>query len=92
MNGATSSGKTKSLGVGTTLRIVSGYYRELTVTGDLTPHQICWFISIASFRYMVQESLVGLSEDGAAERHAVPDGLHTLSLALASIMATTMYL
>ena len=92
MNEATSNVKTKSLGVGTTLRIVSGYYRELTVTGDLTPHQICWFISIAFFLYMVQESLVGLSEDGAAERHAVPDGLHTLSLALASIMATTMYL
>ena len=68
MNEATSNVKTKSLGVGTTLMIVSGYCRELTLTDDLTPHQICWFISIAFFLYMVQESLVGLSEDGAVER------------------------
>ena len=79
------------LGVRSTLLIVSCYYGELTVTGDLTPRRFCWFTSIAFFLYMVQESLVGLSEDGAVERHAVPDGLHTLSLALASIMATAMY-
>ena len=46
--------------------IVSGYYQELTVTGDLAPRRICWFISIALFLYLVQELLVGLSEDSAA--------------------------
>merc|ERR1711997_1054553 len=59
---ATFSAKAKSLGVGSALMIVSGYYGELTVTGDLTPRWICWFISMAFFLYIVQELLVGLSE------------------------------
>merc|ERR1712014_501707 len=56
------STKTWALGVGSALMIVSGYYGELTVTGDLTPRWICWFISMAFFLYIVQELLVGLSE------------------------------
>merc|ERR1712038_1483913 len=59
---ATFSAKAKTLGVGSALMIVSGYYGELTVTGDLTPRWICWFISMAFFLYIVQELLVGLSE------------------------------
>merc|ERR1712079_780175 len=59
---ATFNAKVKSLGVGSALMIVSGYYGELTVTGDLTPRWICWFISMAFFLYIVQELLVGLSE------------------------------
>merc|ERR1740122_845310 len=59
---ATFNAKAKSLGVGSALMIVSGYYGELTVTGDLTPRWICWFISMAFFLYIVQELLVGLSE------------------------------
>merc|ERR1712157_298059 len=58
----TFNAKAKSLGVGSALMIVSGYYGELTVTGDLTPRWICWFISMAFFLYIVQELLVGLSE------------------------------
>merc|ERR1712187_645993 len=41
--------------------IVSGYYGELTVTGDLTPRWICWLISMMFFLYIVYELLVGLS-------------------------------
>ena len=41
--------------------IVSGYYGELTVSGDLTPRWICWFISMVFFLYIVYELLVGLS-------------------------------
>merc|ERR1712039_367368 len=33
----TYAAKSKNLGVGSALMIVSGYYGELTVTGDLTP-------------------------------------------------------
>jgi len=55
------SAKAKSLGVGSALMIVSGYYGELTVTGDLTPRWICWFISMIFFLYIVYELLVGLS-------------------------------
>merc|ERR1711879_1015389 len=58
---ATFSAKAKTLGVGSALMIVSGYYGELTVTGDLTPRWICWFISMAFFLYIVYELLVGLS-------------------------------
>jgi len=55
------SAKAKSLGLGSALMIVSGYYGELTVTGDLTPRWICWFISMVFFLYIVYELLVGLS-------------------------------
>merc|ERR1711920_595554 len=37
LTGATFNVKSKTLGVGSALMIVSGYYGELTVTGDLTP-------------------------------------------------------
>jgi len=55
------STKAWRLGVGSALMIVSGYYGELTVTGDLTPRWICWFISMLFFLYIVYELLVGLS-------------------------------
>jgi len=55
------SAKAWNLGVGSALMIVSGYYGELTVTGDLTPRWICWFISMMFFLYIVYELLVGLS-------------------------------
>merc|ERR1711953_1660059 len=61
LDDATFNAKAKSLGVGSALMIVSGYYGELTVTGDLTPRWICWFISMMSFLYIVYELLVGLS-------------------------------
>jgi len=57
----TYAGKSKNLGVGSALMIVSGYYGELTVTGDLTPRWICWFVSMIFFLYIVFELLVGLS-------------------------------
>merc|ERR1712151_578003 len=57
---ATYSAKSKTLGVGSALMIVSGYYGELTVTGDLTPRWICWFVSMCFFVYIVYELLVGL--------------------------------
>merc|ERR1712054_511235 len=55
------STKAWGLGVGSALMIVSGYYGELTVTGDLTPRWICWLISMMFFLYIVYELLVGLS-------------------------------
>merc|ERR1712124_60971 len=56
------SEKAKTLGVGSALMIVSGYYGELVITGDLTPRWMCWFISMMFFLYIVYELLVGLSE------------------------------
>merc|ERR1712151_502000 len=53
--------KARVLGVGSALMIVSGYYGELTVTGNLAPRWICWFLSMSFFLYIVYELLVGLS-------------------------------
>merc|ERR1711933_391827 len=58
---ATFSSKAWVLGVGSALMIVSGYYGELVITGDLTPRWVCWFASMAFFLYIVYELLVGLS-------------------------------
>merc|ERR1740123_1607242 len=78
---ATFSAKAKTLGVGSALMIVSGYYGELTVTGDLTPRWICWFISMAFFLYIVQELLVGLSEATEQETdRVVKDKIKTAQL------------
>ena len=54
------SSKAWMLGLAAALMIVSGYYGELVVTGDLTPRWICWAISMAFFLYIVQELMVGL--------------------------------
>jgi len=54
--------KAKTLGVGSALMIVSGYYGELVITGDLTPRWMCWFLSMTFFLYIVYELLVGLSD------------------------------
>merc|ERR1712045_808462 len=59
-----------SLGVGSALMIVSGYYGELTVSGDLTTRWMCWKISMVFFLYIVVELLVGLA--GATNRETDP--------------------
>merc|ERR1712032_1439845 len=48
-------------GLFSALMIVSGYYGELTVTGNLAPHWVCWGISMCFFLYIVYELLVGLA-------------------------------
>merc|ERR1711879_81430 len=64
---ATYNIKSKTLGVGSALMIVSGYYGELTVTGDLTPRWICWAVSMCFFLYIVFELLVGLKSATESE-------------------------
>jgi len=59
--------KAWTLGLGAALMIVSGYYGELVVTGDLTPRWICWFVSMVFFLYIVYELMVGLSAATDAE-------------------------
>merc|ERR1712188_180496 len=67
----TFSEKAKTLGVGSALMIVSGYYGELVISGDLTPRWMCWFISMMFFLYIVYELLVGLSEATNSEADPV---------------------
>ena len=56
------SSKAWALGLSSALMIVSGYYGELVVTGDLTPRWLCWFVSMGFFCYIVYELLVGLAQ------------------------------
>jgi len=67
---ATYSSKSKALGVSSALMIVSGYYGELIVAGNLTPRWICWFVSMLFFCYIVFELMVGLkaATDKEADR------------------------
>merc|ERR1712193_285868 len=57
---ATYNKKAWTLGFGSALMIVSGYYGELTLSGDPTVRGICWAASMAFFLYIVYELLVGL--------------------------------
>jgi len=66
--------KAWTLGLGSALMIVSGYYGELVVSGDLTPRWICWFVSMIFFLYIVYELLVGLSAATNAETDPVVKG------------------
>merc|ERR1719146_517333 len=59
--------KSWTLGVGSALMIVSGYYGELVVTGDLTPRWVCWCLSMCFFGYIVNELLFGLAAATASE-------------------------
>merc|ERR1711879_958779 len=70
----TFSSKAWVLGAGSALMIVSGYYGELVVTGDLTPRWMCWFASMAFFLYIVYELLVGLAAATASEADPVIAG------------------
>merc|ERR1719380_205252 len=74
LDAATYSEKAKTLGVGSALMIVSGYYGELVITGDLTPRWMCWFLSMCFFLYIVYELLVGLSDATASEADPVIAG------------------
>merc|ERR1712014_279329 len=66
--------KAWTLGVGSALMIVSGYYGELVVTGDLTPRWMCWGMSMAFFLYIVNELLNGLAAATNSEADPVIAG------------------
>jgi len=68
------SSKAWKLGLGSALMIVSGYYGELVVTGDLTPRWVCWFVSMCFFLYIVFELLVGLAAATNSESDPVIKG------------------
>ena len=68
------SSKAWSLGFSSAPTIISGYYGELVVTGDLTPRWVCWFFSMVFFLYFVYELLVGLSAATKAATDAVVNG------------------
>jgi len=70
----TYSKKAWTLGGFSAMMIISGYYGELVVTGDLTPRWLCWFISMGFFCYICNELLVGLAEATNSEADPVIAG------------------
>jgi bacteriorhodopsin len=70
----TFNSKAWTLGLGSALMIVSGYYGELVVTGNLAPRWACWCLSMLFFLYIVYELLVGLSAATASEADPVVAG------------------
>jgi len=68
------STKAWTLGVGSALMIASGYYGELTVSGNLTPRFVCWVLSMSFFLYIVYELLVGLAAATKSEADPVIAG------------------
>ena len=48
-------------GLATALMIVTGYYDDLVITGDLAPRWLCWGVSMFLFLYIVAELMVDLS-------------------------------
>jgi bacteriorhodopsin len=68
------SRKAWTLGLGSALMIVSGYYGELFVSGDLTPRWHCWGLSMLFFLYIVYELLLGLSAATNSETDPVVKG------------------
>merc|ERR1712013_913331 len=74
LDSETFSSKAWVLGLGSALMIVSGYYGELVITGDLWPRWVCWFLSMCFFLYIVYELLVGLAAATNAEADPVIKG------------------
>merc|ERR1712154_713734 len=70
LDDATYNNKAWTLGFGSALMIVSGYYGELVVTGDLGPRWNCWCLSMIFFLYIVFELLLGLNSATSSEPDA----------------------
>jgi bacteriorhodopsin len=70
----TFNSKAWTLGLGSALMIVSGYYGELVVSGNLAPRWACWCLSMLFFLYIVYELLMGLSAATASEADPVVAG------------------
>jgi bacteriorhodopsin len=75
------SSKAWALGGSAALMIITGYYGELVVAGDLTPRWVCWFVSMAFFLYIVQELMVGLSDATSKESPEVAGKIRTAQIA-----------
>merc|ERR1711934_949321 len=65
---------------GSALMIVSGYYGELVVTGDLTPRWHCWGLSMTFFLYIVYEMIIGLSAATNKETPEVAGKIRTAQI------------
>jgi bacteriorhodopsin len=75
------SRKAWMLGFGAALMIVTGYYGELIVSGNLGPRWTCWYISMVFFLYIVYEMMLGLSAATAKEKPEVASKIRIAQIA-----------
>jgi len=80
LDDATHSRKAWMMGLAAALMIVSGYYGELVITGDLTPRWHCWGLSMLFFLYIVGELMVGLSGATNKETPVVAGKIRTAQI------------
>jgi len=80
LDAATFSSKAWSLGSTSALMIVSGFYGELFVEGNLAPRWISWAISMCFFLNIVYELMVGLSAAVAQETGDVASKINNACL------------
>lgn len=82
--------KSKILGTGAALMIISGYYGELFVSGNLTPRWLCFLLSMSFFLYIVYELLVGLGAATESETDANVRG-KIRAAQMATVVSWTTY-
>jgi bacteriorhodopsin len=75
------SRKAWMLGLSAALMIVTGYYGELIVAGNLGPRWTCWYISMVFFLYIVYEMMLGLSAATAKEKPEVASKIRVAQIA-----------
>jgi bacteriorhodopsin len=75
------SRKAWMLGGSAALMIVTGYYGELIVTGNLGPRWTCWYVSMVFFLYIVYEMMLGLSAATAKESAEVASKIRVAQIA-----------
>jgi len=80
LDDATHSRKAWMMGFAAALMIVSGYYGELVITGDLAPRWHCWGLSMFFFLYIVAELMVGLSSATNKETPVVAGKIRTAQI------------
>jgi len=80
LDDATHSRKAWMMGIAAALMIVSGYYGELVITGDLAPRWHCWGLSMLFFLYIVGELMVGLSAATNKETPVVAGKIRTAQI------------
>merc|ERR1712051_1163613 len=66
--------KSKTLGISAALMIITGYYGELIVSGDMKWRWICWRVSMVFFLYIIFELLVGLRAATNSESDPTANG------------------
>ena len=107
LDNAESNSKSRPLRLAAASMIASGYYgelvitgegrkSELVVTGDTSPHWICWLVSMILASYIIYELLVGPASATAQDRGpfampgALSEGSSSISQPLLQVLSGSL--